>query len=121
MEKSGNPTAGFSVQEGERGLVLPVAQRNVRFELLDEQLHAVEAALEETQVETRVSRFVLLVDVAALIDQIPKHHCASASRRGSTRVSDDRSPHYRGVSVAIARRDVGSLLLTGWSERKPLR
>lgn len=49
-------------------MVLLVAERNARFALLEEEFRAVETPLEETEMQTRVSRFVLLIDVAALID-----------------------------------------------------
>ena len=49
-------------------MVLVIAERNVRFAFLKEEFRAVETPLEETEVETRVARVVLLIDVAALID-----------------------------------------------------
>lgn len=49
-------------------MVLLVAERNARFALFEEEFRAVETPLEETEMQTRVSRLVLLIDVAALID-----------------------------------------------------
>ena len=48
--------------------MLLVAERNARFALLEGEFRAVETPLEETEMQTRVSRLVLLIDVAALID-----------------------------------------------------
>ena len=48
--------------------MLLVAEGNARLALLQEEFRAVETPLEETEVETRVARVVLLIDVAALID-----------------------------------------------------
>lgn len=48
--------------------MLQIAKRNVRFALLKKQFHAVETPFEETEMETRVSCFVLLIDIAALVD-----------------------------------------------------
>ena len=48
--------------------MLLVAERNARFALLEEEFRAVETPFEETEMQTRVSRLVLLIDVAALID-----------------------------------------------------
>ena len=48
--------------------MLRVADRTARFAPLEEEFPAAEPPLEETEMQTRVSRLVLLIDVAALID-----------------------------------------------------
>lgn len=48
--------------------MLLVAEGNARLALLQEEFRAVETPLEEAEVKTRVARFVLLIDVAALVD-----------------------------------------------------